>query len=89
MDHRAIDPVTLLTSHRPLGARAVALDMAEQARLAVAAGAKVTRYTPPELSAHHEELARKFAERSARAKARIRPSTRAACATAGRRKGDG
>lgn len=69
MDPRAMDPITLLTSHRPLGHRAAALDMAEQVRQAVAAGAKVTRYTPPELRAANDEAA---AQRVADARARYK-----------------
>ncbi|WP_188260846.1 hypothetical protein [Azospirillum tabaci] len=88
MHHRALDPVTALTMARPLGARAAALDMAEQVRRAVAEKlVPVVTIKPGDLAAATAKLeAMARARRSGTAKRRVSANTRAAISAAGRRK---
>lgn len=81
-----MDALTSLTNRRPLGYRASALQLAALAEQAVAAGAKVTRYTPPELRAISDEAdAQRVADARARAKRRVTLSTRVALSAKSRR----
>ncbi|TWA74139.1 hypothetical protein FBZ82_101154 [Azospirillum brasilense] len=81
-----MDQMTDLLKHRPAGHRAAALDLAEAARQAIDAGAKVLVCDPATVAAHNiEGAARRFAEASAKQKRRIRPGARAAVSAACRR----
>ncbi|MBP2290759.1 hypothetical protein [Azospirillum rugosum] len=81
-----MDLLSDLYAKRPAGHRASALELAELARQAIDAGAKVTRLEPQELVARNREVAaRRFALASARQKGRMTLNTRAEISASSRR----